>query len=158
MHSFGTHLVQRLEIGITNWSVPTCNTGRHITLILFVLMLATLSISRIIALIPTLSASMSLGTMPGQRRKIMASASRLCHMCDLWQVIRTRPQVLKYSIHLYLDLIWILFLVLVTSYSLFLPTTKLSRSIRRNTSGFSIHLYDAYLQSLRPDSWMSSPL
>ena len=71
-------------------------------------------------------------------------ASRLCHMYDLWQVVRTKPQVLKYSIHLYLGLIWILFLVLTKGYSLFLLTAKLSRSIRRNTSGCSIQLCDAY--------------
>ena len=51
-------------------------------------------------------------------------ASRLCHMYDLWQVVRTKPQVLKYSIHLYLGLIWLFFLVLTKGYSLFLLTAK----------------------------------
>ena len=45
------------------------DTGRHISLILLMLMLASLSISRIVALIPWLSASMPLGSMPGQLRK-----------------------------------------------------------------------------------------
>ena len=45
------------------------DTGRHISLILLILMLASLSISRIVALIPWLSASMPLGSMPGQLRK-----------------------------------------------------------------------------------------
>ena len=76
------------------------DTGRHISLILLMLMLASLSISRIVALIPWSSASMPLGSMPDNCEKLLASTSRLCHMCELWQVARTKPQVLRYFIQL----------------------------------------------------------
>ena len=81
-------------------------------------------------------------------------ASRLCHMYDLWQVVRTKPQVLKYSIHLYLGLIWLFFLVLTKGYSLFLLTAKFLTCLhlyseqvirvvgRYNTIGKWIHCFD----------------
>ena len=84
----------------------------------------------------------------------------------LWSLRGTKdnvaliPQVLKYSILLCLDLIWILFLVLDAGFSLLLPTTKFispnkDRALPTSPYNYLMHILQALF---RPDSWPSSPL